>query len=153
MPNDGLEGRAYVYAHEVLGDLGIIKALAQLHQIGMSDPDNKPELRGVVQGAYRTVGIGGALAARFVQAHEGPPEEISRAYWSFVNESSVRQIASDMSSSLLPDEDAPVEIVKIEFRALFQRGYEIGNLHAKGQQAEAFELWRAVMKAPLGQGA
>lgn len=140
---------AYVHAHGVLSDIGVIKGLADLHLLALSEELDKSELRGCVLGAYRTVALGGALASRFVQAKGAAKEEISRAYWGFVNESSVRGIAVDMCSTLLPDEPPATGILKNEFSFLFPRGYEIGNLYSKGQHVEAFELWRQTMKADI----
>jgi len=140
---------AYVHAHDVLNELGIIKALAQLHRMGMMNREEKAEIRGVVLGAYRTVAIGGALSARYVQGSGGEKEQISQAYWTFVNESSVREIASDISGNLLPEMSPPVAIFEREFDYLLLQGYKIGNLYFKEKHAEAFELWRETMKADL----
>jgi hypothetical protein len=144
-PSDALKEAAHVYASEVLSEIGVLKALANLHQLGLLNIDDIAELRGIVQGAYRTVGIGAGLCARFMQKNDAPKEQVSEAFWSFVNESAYREIASDMSTSLLPSEAPPVGEIKHHFQLLMQCGYEIGNLHASGQVSDAFELWRQTM--------
>lgn len=148
MNNSSLSSEGHVYALDVLSEIGVVKALADIHLHGMSKQDQPAELRGVVYGAYRTVALGGALASRWVQLRGGAKEEISDAYWSFVNESSIRGIAVSICEALLPiDTSPPVGILKHEFQFLFPRGYEIGNLHANGEVEKAFALWRETMKA------
>lgn len=147
-----LSTRAYEYANDVLSEVGIIKGLASLHRLGLENRNDEAELRGIVLGAYRTVAVGGALAARYMDTHQGSKEDISQAFWNFVNESAVRGIAVEIGDTLLPDEPSPVGIIEREFETLFACGYEIGRLHGERAAADAFDVWRTAMKSPIIEG-
>lgn len=144
-----IEDQAYSYGAKVLSEIGVIQALAEMQLLGLSNPDAKEDIRGLVIGGYMTAGIGASLVVRFMLTNNASKESTNKAYWHFYTESAVRQIATDLYISLWTDGDPPAGIVKQEADLLWKASGEISALHAAGQTSEAFEVWRETMKTGL----
>ncbi|GAA0239881.1 hypothetical protein [Marinomonas primoryensis] len=135
---------AHAKALDILSEIGVVEMIGSLHREALLGNLDSAEIRALMIGAYRTVGIGAGIGFCIMQEAHMPKEEISKMYWGFVNESSIRQIAVNIYASLNDVVNMPplISIVERERELLTNVGFDIYHSYINNMLERAHEQWR-----------
>lgn len=134
---------AHAKALEILKEIGALKTLALLHKEALLGNVSDSEINDLVLGAYRTVTIGAGITVSIMKQLNTPREESSKAYWSFINDSSIRKIASSLFESLQEHVtiDMPASVMETEADNLIKSGFKVHNHYMSNNIESASSEW------------